>query len=117
MEVIKIKIARDFTPKPGPRYIKESDIDNSGESFRDRILFPIFKKAIAENKKIEVDLDGTAGYGTSFLEEAFGGLIRVNKLTHEDILSRLLLVSNEEDFLIDDIIQYLKDANDKEDTK
>ena len=110
MESIKIKISRDFSSTPGPRYIKESDIDNSGESFRQKVLYPKFQQALAENKKLIVDLDGTAGYGTSFLEESFGGLIRIEKMSYEIIMNNLEIVSNEEEFLKEDIINYLKDA-------
>ena len=110
MESIEIKISRDFTPTPGPRYIRESDIDNSGESFRQKILYPTFKQALDAKKKLIVDLDGTAGYGTSFLEESFGGLIRVEKMEYKTIVNNLELISKEEDFLIDDIQHYLKDA-------
>lgn len=108
MDPIKIKIAKDFSLTPGPRYIKEGL--NSGELFRNEILFPMLKKAIEEDIKIVVDLDGTAGYGTSFLEEAFGGLIREEKMDYNLISSKIEIISNEEDFLIDDIKQYLKDA-------
>lgn len=109
MELIEVKIARDYSTTPGPRYIKEGD--NSGELFRQQILYPSFQRALNEKRKIRVDLDGTAGYGTSFLEESFGGLIRVENMDYKSIMSYLELVSNEEEFLKDDIEFYLKDAD------
>lgn len=112
MESIKIKIATDFTTTPGPRYEKEGDW--SGELFRRNTLYPAFKKALDECKKLIVDLDGTAGYGTSFLEEAFGGLIREEKIKYEDIIKNLDIISFEEKYLIDDIKHYLEDASKKE---
>ena len=68
MKVIKIA---DFAKFPGPRY---KDLGKySGEEFRDDLLIP----AISEkNSNLIVDLDGVFGYGSSFLEEAFGGLVR-----------------------------------------
>jgi hypothetical protein len=45
-----------------------SDGPYSGEFLRDEKLLPV----LAQDKVI-VDLDGTLGYGSSFLEEAFGG--------------------------------------------
>ena len=111
METIKIKIATAFSPTPGPRYIDEGN--NSGEKFRIEVLFPKVSEAIQTDKKFEVDLDGTAGYGTSFLEEAFGGLIRINKLSYQEIVGRMTLISKEEDYLIDDVNEYLKDAYDE----
>ena len=72
MSSITINIATDFTPYPGGRY--RSDGDFSGERFREELLRPAFSNA--ENETITVDLDGAAGFGSSFLEEAFGGLVR-----------------------------------------
>ena len=111
MESIEIKISSDFSFSPGPRYIDEGK--NSGEKFRKEVLYPKFKEAIDNNKNIIVDLDGTDGYGTSFLEEAFGGLIRINGLSYEKILNCLTIVSEEEDYLEDDVYEYLKDANEE----
>ena len=110
MKSIEIKISRDFTPTPGPRYIKESDIDNSGESFRKKILYPTFLRALESKMRLVVDLDGTAGYGTSFLEESFGGLIREEHMDYSIIMNNLDLISVEESFLIEDINHYLEDA-------
>ena len=66
---INIKVA-DFSRSPGGRYKARSSA--SGEEFRDNILVPNIRKG----KKVRVDLDGVRGYGSSFLEEAFGGLVR-----------------------------------------
>lgn len=107
----KIKIKTDFSSTPGPRY--EDEGKNSGEKFRKEILFPKVSKAITENQPFTVDLDGTAGYGTSFLEEAFGGLIRRNKLDYHKIIKLMSIITEEEDYLLEDIMEYLKDAYDE----
>jgi hypothetical protein len=109
VDSIKIKIATEFSATPGPRYIKEGE--NSGELFRQNVLLPAFKKALSEGKKVIVDLDGTAGYGTSFLEESFGGLVRVEGMDYQAIVKNLLILSEEEDFLKEDVLFYLKDAH------
>jgi hypothetical protein len=111
MDNILIKIARDFVPTPGPRYIKEGS--HSGELFRDTILFPKLQDAIAKRIKVIVELDGTAGYGTSFLEETFGGLIREKKMDLKTIEQHLEIISKEEEYLIEDIQHYLEDAENK----
>lgn len=108
MEKIKISVTKDFSPTPGPRYKHEGKF--SGELFREQVLFQKVAGAIEKGVPFEVDLDGTAGYGTSFLEESFGGLIRVNKLSYEKITSLITLVSTEEEYLIDDVMEYLQDA-------
>lgn len=108
MEYINISIAKQFSKTPGSRYRKEGDF--SGEQFFSEILDPAFSKAIQEDKKILVDLDGTIGYGTSFLEEIFGGLAR--KYTAAKVLSILEIKSDEEEYLKNDIDEYIK-AEDK----
>ncbi|WP_094507048.1 STAS-like domain-containing protein [Brucella thiophenivorans] len=65
-----ISIANDFTKYPGGRYRKHGN--GSGEEFRNRYLVP----ALQNNEPLTIILDGTVGYSSSFLEEAFGGLVR-----------------------------------------
>lgn len=104
-------VARDFSRTPGPRYINEGDF--SGQLFREQFLLPIVREAISSKSMLRVDLDGTAGYGTSFLEEAFGGLVRENHIPLNDLLPILDIKSDEEDYLVEDITGYLKDASEK----
>jgi len=108
-DVYKLVICKEFSPSPGPRYASEGDF--SGEEFRIKLLAPRLKDAISNKKTLFIDLDGTAGYGTSFLEEAFGGLIRIDKYKYDDILAHLQLKSEEEPYLTEDIMGYLKDAH------
>ena len=103
-----LKVSTDFSDIPGPRYIREGLY--SGEDFRDRLLFPRLHECIERGDTLQIDLDGTQGYGTSFLEEAFGGLIRVNHLSLSLILEHIIIVSEEEPYLKDDIEEYMKDA-------
>lgn len=105
MDQFIINIASDFSETPGPRNITEGDF--SGELFRDTILNTIFEQALSQKKKIIVNLDGTFGYGTSFLEEAFGGLAR--KYSNVDVLNYIDFISIEEPYLIDDIKGYIND--------
>lgn len=103
-----INIAKDFTKSPGARF--KTDGPHSGEEFREKYLEEYFIDE-KNNERIRIILDGTDGYGTSFLEEAFGGLAR--KYGKERCLRRLEFVSNEESILIDEIKQYIKEANEK----
>ena len=96
-----ISIAQDFSRTPGVRLIQQGGF--SGEAFRDEILFPKMLEAIQKNQKIVVDLDYTAGYASSFLEEAFGGLVR-RGLSPEEILQHLEIKSDQEPFWADDIL-------------
>lgn len=106
---MKIKISTDFATAPGPRYRAEGD--HSGEEFRIDFLLPRLQDAIKAHETLLVDLDGTAGYGTSFLEEAFGGLIRENSFTLSQLEKHITIKSEEEPYLIEDIREYLKEAD------
>jgi len=106
-----LKISKIFSRTPGPRYIREGDY--SGELFRNSLLAPAIEQAIKDNDIVKIDLDGTAGYGTSFLEESFGGLIRENQLNYNSIVKHVEFVSDEESYLSEDILQYLGDANER----
>jgi hypothetical protein len=109
---MRIKVSTEFSRFPGPRYKEEGK--HSGEEFRTSILFPRVQEAIRLKKPVLIDLDGTFGYGTSFLEEAFGGLIRNDGLRLEDIRSAIVLVSTEEPDLVKEIREYLEKAADEE---
>lgn len=109
---MKIKIATDFSKTPGARY--ESEGDYPGIDFRENILYPKLLEAIKKKEKLVIDLDGTAGLGTSFLEESFGGLIRVNKLEFSIINEFIEFISIEDEDYIDEINEYLKEAHEKE---
>ncbi|WP_219927027.1 STAS-like domain-containing protein [Siccibacter turicensis] len=95
-----IKVA-DRYPCPGPRYKKLGSA--SGEDFRDWI-----EQELAASTGLIIDLDGTEGYGSSFLEESFGGLIR--KGYDIDVIRGIELKSEEEPELIDEIKEYIEDA-------
>ncbi len=105
---MKIKIATDFSRIPGARYPIEGDF--SGQEFRKRVLLPKLKEAINKHEILTVDLDGTAGLGTSFLEESFGGLIREDHIEYEDIKQTLRFISTEEPDYIEEIMLYINDA-------
>ena len=109
--MITISIAKDFSRIPGARYPKEGDF--SGQVFRTNVLCPRLLEALKNNEKLQVILDGTAGLGTSFLEEAFGGLIRHDHISYEDICRVLVLVSEEDGEYIDEINEYLSAANEQ----
>lgn len=103
-----IVLVKDFSRTPGSRELDEGKRAHTGEDFRDNFLEPAFKTVLNTNQKLIVNLDGTIGYGTSWLEEVFGGLAR--KYGNELVYSKLDFVSNEEPYLVDDILEYIKNA-------
>ncbi len=108
--MIRLVVVEQFTDAPGSRYKSEGDF--SGEEFREKLLEPLFLKAVNEGEKLLIDLDGGYGYATSFLEEAFGGLSRLYENT-EKILSTIEIKSNDEPSLIYDIKGYITNGRDK----
>ncbi len=74
MEEEKLRVI-DFTEYPGPRYSSQTKEDTSGESFYVKKLNPMFYDCYVNHKLLVVDLDGTSGYPSSFLDEAFGELV------------------------------------------
>ena len=89
-----IRIAKDFSSTPGPRWRREGK--HSGEQFREEVLAPALREVIASGGRILVDLDGVEGFASSFLEEAFGGLAR--QFPGVDVLNYLDIKSDEDPF-------------------
>lgn len=103
---MRIAIARDFSDTPGGRKIIEGDF--SGELFREQILLPKYKEAVEKKDKLEIDFDGAFGYPPSFLDEAFGGLVRT--LKEKGTLNNIIIVSNDDLTIERKIRKYVADA-------
>lgn len=102
--MMKINIAKDFSRYPSGRFMKNGD--TSGEAFKEKHLLP----PLLAGESVTVELDGTIGYGSSFLEEAFGGVARKLKLTSQVLFEKITLVSSDK-LLIEEIKQYIRDAS------
>lgn len=100
-----IDVSKDFSTSPKGRYLNDGPY--SGELFRLKYL----EQALKENKIIELKLDGTLGYSSSFLEEAFGGLTR-SGFSIEQIFNQIKLISKNP-ILIYQISCYIKNGNNK----
>jgi hypothetical protein len=102
METMNISIAKDFCETPAGRYVDDGPF--SGQRFRNEVLVP----ALQAGKAIQINFDGTLGYGSSFLEEAFGGLIRAG-FKVEDLKARLQIVSSLKAYR-DRVWRYIEEA-------
>ena len=87
-----INIAKDYTPYPGGRY--PEDGKGNGTTFRKNFLMPI----LDSNEHAEVILDGAMGYPSSFLEEAFGGLVRAEGYEPEKVLRSFTFIATQPGF-------------------
>jgi hypothetical protein len=88
---VKTVRVADHAPAPGGRFVRDGLY--SGEWFREEILRPELTRALRDGYTVRVELDGTAGYGSSFLEEAFGGLIREDHFHPGDLDRHLSVVA------------------------
>ena len=105
--MLDISVIRDFADTPGPRSREEGE--HSGDQFLEEILLPKFEEAVRSSQALRVDLDGTEGYATSFLEAAFGGLAR--KFGSDRVLKIIQFKSDDEPHLIDEVKKYILEAN------
>lgn len=99
----KTKVVRvaDFTKYPGGRY--RTDGKGSAEAFREDHLEP----ALRDGGRVAVDLDGVLGAGSSFLEEAFGGLVRNHG---PEVVRRVTVSSSVHPGLAATALEYMNDA-------
>lgn len=101
--MVIVNIANDFTRYPSGRFKKNGN--TSGEAFREQFL----EGPLSRGEKILVEFDGTIGYGSSFLEEAFGGLVRKLRLPKSTLFDNLQLKSTDIS-IVTEVKQYIDDA-------
>lgn len=95
----------DRFPFPFGRY-RDPHGEQSGEVFRDEVLLPAFR---ASSEPVIVDLDGARGLSPSFLEEAFGGLVR-RGVPRKQVLSRLTVKSVRDPSFVETVREYIEEA-------
>lgn len=97
-----VNIGKAFSRFPAGRYLVDGPA--SGEKFREDVLRPM----LVAGHSITIELDDALGYGSSFLEEAFGGLVR-SGYSAKELLGRLSFESFD-DSLIEEIRSYIQEA-------
>lgn len=98
-----------FSREPFGRY--ETDGPFSGEVFRKTVLLPAIAK-ISEGSDdiLEVNIDDIdVDLGSSFLEEAFGGLVRYDNISR-DIINNHLTFKTEDNYDKKRIEKYINEA-------
>ncbi len=86
----EVRVAQRFSRHLGGRYKKDGPW--SGEAFRDAVLIDSVEKALRTREPVVINFDGVAGTPTSFLEEAFGGLLRARPQWNIDDLRSLVRI-------------------------
>jgi len=99
-----ISIEKDFTWAPAGRYKKHGKF--TGQVFREDHLVP----ALNDEESVAVNLDGVIGYGSSFIEEAFGGLIREEGFSYATLQKKLSIETQEFPSIKKEIWDYIKAA-------
>jgi len=85
-----INIFCDFSKHPSGRFYEDGPY--SGQKFREEYLIP----ALKEHSKFTIKIDGVRGYGSSFLDEAFGGLVRKHGFSSSELHNRLVFTYDDE---------------------
>ncbi len=105
---MELSIAKNFSDIPIGRY--ETDSDFSGEHFRDKYLKPKLEE-LSNGEKLVVDIREIEGYGSSFLEEAFGGLVRKGYFSSDQLQEKLKIKDDEIYAIYTRLIwKYIKEA-------
>lgn len=102
-----VYIGKDFFDDPFGRYY--TDGDGSGEEFREEVLKPLLMKL----PKVKINInENVEGYGSSFLVEAFGGLIKHGYFTKEEVRNKLIIetTDSEYEFFLKKIHEYISSA-------
>jgi hypothetical protein len=89
--MVTIYIAEDFAKNPGAR--NYDDGPKSGREFFDTLLKKKFIEAVEQKTKLNIILDGTTGYASSFLNESFSLL--GTEFGADDVWDRLIITSIE----------------------
>lgn len=81
-----INIASEFSKTPSGRYLEDGP--SNGTLFREQFLLPVLNS----DGKACIELEGAAGYPSSFLEEAFGGLVEKCGFSVDKIKATFVIV-------------------------
>lgn len=102
----KIKIATDYSDTPLGRIPEDGEFN--GTRFREEFLRP----ALETGAGVIVNIDGVEGYGSSFLDEAFGGLVRRGYFTEAQLKEKLVIECRDPDLEMyrDSIWKYVREA-------
>lgn len=105
--VVRIHIAEELSSYPAG--ITDRDGPHNADSFREDVLLPKYLEAKGRDAELHVHLDGVRSFSASFLEAAFGGLIRKEDLDKGDLARRLKVVAVEpvNQRYVDAIYRYL----------
>lgn len=106
-----LNIGKEFSEDPAGRHYDDGPA--SGEHFRENYLV-VRLQELGENELLRIIIDdGVEAYGSSFLSEAFGGVIKFGYLTKDELLGKISIEYTDEDFSFYEnrIKKYIEEAN------
>ena len=111
MTTKRINIGEDFSKVPRGRY-HSADGQHTGGRFREHFLKEIFNNPEKYSRPVEIVLDSAEGYGSSFLEEAFGGLVRKGYASSEEVDKAFVFIYEDKNFEFYEkrIREYIREA-------
>lgn len=110
-DTVELWIAEEYSSYPAGR--DDNDGPFNGTKFRETVLLPKLTEAMSQSRPLVVHLDGVMSFGSSFLEEAFGGLVRNHHVKKNELLDTLQIKSDwpGASRYRDAILRYIKDAH------
>lgn len=90
-------ITKEFSKRPCGRYKEHGNY--SAERLREIIL----EKLNSSNDVLTIDVSGLSMFSSAFINECFGGMIRLNLISKSDLNNRIVFVTKENNFIIDRI--------------
>lgn len=100
-------VSDEFYRRPLGRYRTQGTY--TGEAFREDVLLSKLSNLLPD-EKLTIDFSGVTMNGSSFLEEAFGGLVRKHGYTTESLRNKIILKFPRRPSLEEKVWQYIYDA-------
>mgnify|MGYP003337759669 CR=1 FL=1 len=100
-------VSDEFYRRPLGRYKTQGTY--TGEAFREGILLSKLS-TLPPDEKLLIDFTGVTMNGSSFLEEAFGGLVRAHGYSYEILKNKIILKFPRRPSLEEKVWQYIIDA-------
>lgn len=101
-----INVANDFSIIPSGR--QKSDGSATGQHFYEILVDALSK--LSKDEQLAINFDGVLTAGSSFLDEAFAGLVRNGVITKKDFHKTIIIIANEHPEIKEKISKYVKDV-------
>lgn len=101
-----INVADDFSIIPSGRQL--SDGSATGQHFYQILVDSL--SCLSKGEQLTINFDGVLTAGSSFLDEAFAGLVRNGIISKKDFHKAIVIIANEHPEIKEKISKYVKDV-------